>query len=59
MVVDDIVTVSEAVGTVFICVNVTNSQEQRETDIILTYSVTEGNSFTSMSLILYSQCYYC
>ena len=61
MVVDDIQSVPETVGIVFVCVNVTNGQQQRETDIILTYSVTEGNSFISMSLIkfLYSQCYCC
>ncbi len=47
MVVDDLLTVSEG-RTVFICVNVTNSLQQRETDIILTYSIIEGNNFTSM-----------
>jgi hypothetical protein len=47
MVVDDLLTVPEG-GTVFICVNVTNSLQLRETDIILTYTITEGNNFTSM-----------
>ena len=47
MVVDDLLTVPEG-GTALICVNVTNSQQLRETDIILSFSVTEGNNFTSM-----------
>lgn len=52
MVVDDTLTVPEG-GMTLICVNVTNSQQQRETDIILTYSVTVGNSFTSMLLSIH------
>ena len=47
MVVDDLLTVPEG-GTTFICVNVTNSGQLREIDIILSFSVTEGNNFTSM-----------
>ena len=47
MVVDDLLTVPEG-GTAFICVNVTNSGQLREIDIILSFSVTEGNNFTSM-----------
>ena len=47
MVLDDMLTVPEG-GTALICVNVINSQQLRETDIILSYLVTEGNSFTSM-----------
>ena len=48
MVLDDILMIDEG-ETAYICVNVTNSQQQREVDIILTFSVTEGNEFTSMS----------
>ena len=52
MVVDDTLMVPEG-GMTFICVNVTNSQQQRETDLILTYSVTVGNSFTSTLLSIH------
>ena len=45
MVVDDVLTVPEG-GTALVCVNVTNSQQMREIDIILSFSVTEGNNFT-------------
>ena len=44
---DDRLTVPEG-GTALICVNVTNSQQLRETDIIISYLVTPVNSFTSM-----------
>ena len=47
-VVDDTLSVSEG-DTVSVCVNVTNSQQQREKDIILTYSVINGNSFIGTS----------
>ena len=47
MVVDDLLIVPEG-GMVLICINVTNSQQLRETDITLSFSVTEGNNFTSM-----------
>ena len=45
MVVDDMLTVPEG-GMAFVCINVTNSEQMRETDIILSFSVTEGNTFT-------------
>ena len=48
MILDDMLTVSEG-GTTLICVNITNSQQLRETDIILSYLIVpEGNSFISM-----------
>ena len=50
MIIDDMLTVPEG-GMAFVCVNVTNSEQMREIDIILSFSVTEGNNFTSMSLI--------
>jgi hypothetical protein len=61
MVVDDLLTVPEDVQTaLLVCVNVTNSEQLRETDVLLSFSVTEGNGFTSMSLIFindYINCY--
>jgi hypothetical protein len=53
MVVDDTLRIPEG-GMAFICVSVTGSLQQRETDIILTHSVIVGNSFTSMLLSTYS-----
>ena len=52
MVIDDLLTVPEG-GTTFICVNVTNSQQLREIDIILSFSVTEGISMF-MSQVLHA-----
>ena len=51
MIVDDLLTVSEG-GMAFVCVNVTNSEQMRETDIILSFSVTEGNNFTIVFIIV-------
>lgn len=46
---DDTLIIPEG-GMAFICVNVTGSRQQRETDITLTHLVTVGNGFTSMLL---------
>ena len=51
MVVDDLLMVPEG-GMALFCVNVTNSQQLREIDITLSFSVTEGSNFTSMSLFI-------
>ena len=46
VVADNMLTIPEG-EMVFVCVNATNSLRERQTDIILTYSVTVGNRFTS------------
>ena len=47
MVLDSRLTVPEG-GTTLICVNITNSQQLRETDIILLYTFIGGFGFISM-----------